>query len=146
MPFLCSQPLNNYLLICPQIILCAKHRSIAWWCTWIHDLLLSKCYYYSSSSNVLLFSAQVVAKPCREQIFLLDPSSSHPSTTFLSYEPSCCHTETVLHKYQWNEWAQTPQKLIQEFHSSQFGFISTPQPGSALSVGSGVAWVLWGES
>lgn len=75
MPFLCSQPLNNHLLICPQIILCAKHRSIAWRYTWIRDLLLSKCYYYSSSSNVLLFSAQVVAKPCREQTFLLDPIS-----------------------------------------------------------------------
>lgn len=72
MPFLCSQPLSNYLLICLQIILCAKHRSIAWWHTWIHDLLLSKWY---NGSNVLLFPAQVVAKPCREQTFLLDPIS-----------------------------------------------------------------------
>lgn len=49
MPFLCSQPLNNYLLICPQIILCAKHTSIAWWYMWI-CCYLSVVIYCSSSA------------------------------------------------------------------------------------------------
>lgn len=146
MPFLCSQPLNNYLLICPQIILCAKHTFIAWWYMWTCCYLSVVIYCSSSAALFCTGSGKALERTDISTGSHLPGSTSQPSTTFLSCKPPGCHTETVLHKYWWNEWVQTPQKLIQEFHSSQFGFISTPQPGSALSVGSGVAWVSWGES